>query len=224
LITGLVFFNVQGTIESVPVVNTREWHFFPTGRVLVRFQNHHAGVFPNTVVDVTDNWGAYAVGSKPAQTDILHLFADNAVFIETDLGETAELTLEDGRRHLFWNKDFQILSEWAAERQPISCEPPANADPSLINTGLSLVTSIEPDGLQVAEPIRIDFTGHAAGHHTISGTTDNAAELLVERATSLDAPVDWQPLQTNHVPGGPFVIVVPQEGQRTGYYRVRQAP
>ena len=65
LIPGLVFFNVQGTIESVPVVNTREWHFFPTGRVLVRFQNHRAGVYPNTVIDVTDNWGRMPLGRNP---------------------------------------------------------------------------------------------------------------------------------------------------------------
>jgi hypothetical protein len=148
LISGLVYFNDRGTIRTVPVVNTREWHFFPTGRVLVRFRNHRAGVaYPTTVVDVTDSWGAYRIEPKPTQRDILHLYADNVLFIETDSGERAEMTLEDGRRHLFWNKDFQILSEWAAEQKPLPCQLPADPDPSLMNTGVSLSTDIMPDDI-----------------------------------------------------------------------------
>ena len=111
---------------------------------------------------------------------------DNTVFIETDLGETAELTLEDGRRNLFWSKDYQILSEWAAERQPIPCEAPVNANPSLRNTGLSLATSIEPDDISVPGPIRIQLTGPDAGHYAIRGTTESAVNLVVERAGGLD--------------------------------------
>ena len=66
LIPGFVYFNDQGTIRTVPVVNSREWYFFPTGRVLVRFRNHRAGVaYPTTVVDATDSWGAYRVEPKP---------------------------------------------------------------------------------------------------------------------------------------------------------------
>jgi hypothetical protein len=38
LIPGWVYFNVNGTIKSVAVVNTREWHFFPTGRVFNSLQ------------------------------------------------------------------------------------------------------------------------------------------------------------------------------------------
>jgi len=55
------------------------------------------------------------------------------------------MTLENGRRNLFWNKDYMILSEWAAERKPIPSQPPANPDPGLINTGVSLSTTIAPD-------------------------------------------------------------------------------
>jgi hypothetical protein len=77
--------------------------------------------------------------------DVLHLYADNALFLQSDAGELAEMTLEDGRRHLFWGKDYQILLEWATEQQPIPCEPPANPDPTLMNTGISLSTAIEPD-------------------------------------------------------------------------------
>jgi hypothetical protein len=128
LMPAFVYFNYLGEIKSVAVVNTREWHFFPTGRVLVRFKNHRAGSYPLTIEDVSDSWGAYRIEPKPDQDDILRVYADNAVLIETDLGEQVEMTLEDGRRNLFWNKDYQILSEWAAERTPIPCELPGNAN------------------------------------------------------------------------------------------------
>jgi hypothetical protein len=146
LIPGFVYFNVSGTIRTVPVVNTREWYCFPTGRALVRFRNYHAGwSYPLTEVDISDSWAAYRIEPKPDQRDILHLYADNALVLETDAGELAEMTLEDGRRHLFWNKDYQLLLEWATEQQPIPCQLPANPDPSLMNTGISLSTTIEPD-------------------------------------------------------------------------------
>jgi hypothetical protein len=145
LVPGFAYFNVQGTIRTVPVVNTREWYVFPTGRTLVRFRNYRAGAtYPTTVVDVTDSWGAYRVAPKPDQRDVLHAYADNALFIETDLGEQIEMTLEDGRRHLFLAKDFQILSEWAAEQKPVPCQRPVSPDPRLMNTGVSLSTAIAP--------------------------------------------------------------------------------
>ena len=34
------------------------------------------------------------------------------------------MTLEDGRRTLFWNKDSQILSEWAAEQKQVPVRDP----------------------------------------------------------------------------------------------------
>jgi hypothetical protein len=72
------------------------------------------------------------------------------VVVETDLGEVIEMTLEDGRRHLFWGKDFQILSAWADEQRPIACEAPADPDPSLMNTGVSLSTTIAAEAVQRA--------------------------------------------------------------------------
>src|SRR4029453_12143734 len=36
---------------------------------------------------------------------------DDALTIETDPGETAAMTLEDGRRNLFWGKDLRLVSE-----------------------------------------------------------------------------------------------------------------
>ncbi len=75
---------------------------------------------PTTVVHVTDSWEAWAIEPKPDQLDVLHRYADNDVLIETDAGERMEMTLEDGRRRLFWGKDYQILSEWAAEQKPSS--------------------------------------------------------------------------------------------------------
>jgi hypothetical protein len=152
-IPGFVYFNDQGVIRSVPVLNSREWYFFPTGRVMVRFRNHRAGFsYPTTIVDVSDAWGAYRVEQKPAGTDILHLFADNVVVSETDAGEQAEMTLEDGRRHLFWRKDYQILSEWAAEQQPVPCNAPDAPDASLMNTGVTLSTTIPPDQVPGDDP------------------------------------------------------------------------
>jgi hypothetical protein len=150
LIPGFVYFNDRGVIRSVPVVNSREWYFFPTGRVLVRFRNYRAGAFyPTTVADATDSWGAYRVEPKGDQRDILHIYADNGLFIESDSGERIEMTLEDGRRTLFWNKDYQLLSEWAAEQKPVPCQPPARPDASLMNTGVSLATNIAPDEIGI---------------------------------------------------------------------------
>jgi hypothetical protein len=146
LLPGFVYFNVSGTIRTVPVVNTQEWYLFPTGRALVRIRNYRAGwSYPMTDVDISDSWAAYRIEPKPDQRDILHVYADNALFVETDSGELVELTLENGRRHLFWNKDYQILLEWATEQQPIPCQLPSNADPKLVNTGIALSTAIEPD-------------------------------------------------------------------------------
>jgi hypothetical protein len=145
-IPGFAYFNVQGTIRTVPVMNSREFYMFPTGRVLVRFRNHRATfTYPITMEDVSDSWGAYRVEPKPEQRDVLHRYADNGVFVETDLGEQVEMTLEDGRRHLFWGKDFQVLSEWVAEQRPIACQGPVAVDPSLMNTGISLATTIVVD-------------------------------------------------------------------------------
>ena len=222
LIPGFVYFNELGTIKSVPVLNTREWHFFPTGRVLVRFKNYRAGLFyPTTVADVSDSWGAYHVGPKPTETDILHLYADNGLFLDTDLGDQIEMTLEDGRRNLFWGKDYQILSEWAAERERIPCEPPANYNLSLMNTGVQLSTEIEPDKIGGGRPILFSLTGPVAGNFTISGTTDVAGNLVVERAVSLVSPIDWEPVQTNSVPPGAFSFETPQGPHASAFYRVR---
>lgn len=222
LILSTVFFNEQGTIKSVSVVNTREWHFFPTGRVMVRFKNHRAGVvFPTTIEDVTTSWGAYHVGPKPAERDILHIYADNSLFIETDLGEQTEMTLEDGRRHLFWGKDYQIQSEWASEQKPVPCEFPPNPDASLINTGVSLATNIKPDEIGEARPISITLRGPVAGNFTISGTNAVAGSVVIEATSSLNPPITWQPVQTNTAPAGPFNFLVPQGPGRSAYFRLR---
>lgn len=157
LTPGFVYFNVFGAIRSVAVVNTSEWYFFPTGRTLVRFKNYRAGVsYPSTFADTSATWGAYRVDDKPAERDILHRYADNAVFIETDGGERSTLTLEDGRRHLFLGKTFQLLSEWATEQQPIACSPPATLDLRLLNTGIALSSAVLPDLLDEPVPDGVD--------------------------------------------------------------------
>ena len=145
-IPGFVYFNVQGAIRTVPVMNSREWYLFPTGRVLIRFRNYRAGfAYPTTVADIADSWGAYRIEGRPEARDVLHRYADNGLFIETDRGERIEMTLEDGRRYLFWEKDSQTLSEWATEQKPIACQGPAEPDRRLMNTGVALSTSIAPD-------------------------------------------------------------------------------
>jgi hypothetical protein len=145
-IGGMVYFNDWGTIRGVPVLNSREFYLFPNGRALVRFRNHRVGgAYPTTAVDVTDSWGAYRLEPRGEQRDVLHLYADDLLFLESDSGERIAMTLEDGRRHLFWGKDFQVLSAWAAEQKPVRCEPPARPDASLMNTGISLATNITPD-------------------------------------------------------------------------------
>lgn len=225
LIPGFVYFNDLGSIKSVAVVNTREWHFFPTGRVMVRFKNYSAGPFyPNTVADVSDSWGAYRIGPKPEERDILHIFADNTLFLESDLGEKMEMTLEDGRRNLFWGKDYMIQWEWASEQKTIPCQPPTNSNPSLINVRISLDTTIEPDLPQNQSPssLRFTLTGPVSGNFTMSGTTTAAGALVVEGTTSLVPPIAWQPLQTNQVEAGPFSFQIPQGTNAAAYFRLRE--
>jgi hypothetical protein len=219
LILGFVYFKEQDTIKSLSVVNTREWHFFPTGRVMVRFKNYFSGlIYPNVIEDVSISWGAYRIEPKPSQKDILHIYADNVVFIEMDSEEQAEMTLEDGRRNLFWGKDYQIQSQWATEQKAIPCEPAPNGDPSLINSGVSLKTNIKPDA--IAGPA-ISIVRSATGALNISGTAEAGANLVIESAIALGSPTVWQPVLTNSVSAGTFNLQVPAETNKTGFYRVR---
>lgn len=221
LIPGFVYFNVQGVIRSVAVVHTREWHFFPTGRVLVRFKNYYAGAFyPSTVVEVSDSWGAYHIDPQPSQSDILHLFADNSVWFAMDSGDEIEMTLEDGRRHLFWEKDYQILSEWASEQQPVPCESPDEVDPSLLNTGISLSTHISPDDVGGLPPVLLGIVRSVSGELTLQGTMDTAGSVVIEVTSHLGS--SWQALQTNQVPAGAFTLPVPGRAEDSGFFRIRR--
>lgn len=222
LIPGFVYFNDAGTIRSVPVVNSREWYFFPTGRVLVRFRNHHAGPFyPHTFEEKSDSWGAYRVAPRPDLEDILHIYADNVVYIESDLGEEVEMTLEDGRRHLFWEKDFQRLGDWAAEEKPIPCELPENGDGRLLNTGVSLSTAIEPDEIPDPAQLAISLSRPEDGFVRVRGTAPSAAKLVIERRGGLSPQTPWQAMQTNSVAAGPFEFAVPQASPACEFFRVR---
>jgi hypothetical protein len=222
LIPGLVYFNEMGAIRSVNVVNTREWHFFPTGRVLVRFTHHRAGVvYPTTFVETSDSWAAYHIGPRSGERDILHRYSDNVVFLDTDLGEQIEMTLEDGRRNLFWGKDYQLLSEWAAEQQNIPCELPANAEGRLLNTGVDLTTTIAPDALGEVRPVLTGITGPVSGYFILSGTAEGAGHVIVERSTSLGPPMNWTPVQTNSVAEGPFTVSIAPGPEAAAYFRLR---
>jgi hypothetical protein len=223
LIPGFVYFKVQGTILSVAVVNTREWHFFPTGRVLVRFRNHFAGaVYPSTVVDTSDTWGAYQVGPQPEESDILHRYADNTVTLETDGGEFMEMTLEDGRRHLFWAKDYQILSAWAAEQQPIPCQLPEVFHADLLNTGLSLTTSLPPDDIVDPQPLVLEMSVSQDGQLTLKGTTHVAGTVVLEKIHDLSTSSAWVTLQTNTLSAGAFTLPVQRGTNTAAFFRIRR--
>ena len=222
LIPGFVYFNSQGTIKSVVVTHTREWHFFPTGRVLVRFKNYTAGLFyPTTTVDISESWGAYLVEPKPEEQDILHIYADNGLHIETDLGEKMEMTLEDGRRRLFWSKDYMIQSDWAAEQKTVPCQLPGNSDGGLLNVGVNLATTIPPDGVGAREPILLKLSGPIGGNFALSGISEGAGNLIIERSSNLSSPTSWEPLQTNSIPAGPFSFQIPAGTHASAYFRVR---
>ena len=206
--------------DSVPVVNKQEWYFLRNGRVLIKFTQYVAGVgYPFVVPDELNVWGAYRIDPNPALQDILHFYADNSLRIETDAKEQLDLTLEDGRRHLFWGKHRATLDEWAAEEPATPCDQPANFDPSLINTGVSLETSVAPDDL--TEAIRFNLSRSLAGNLTLEGTTSGSITLVTENTTSLTSPVVWKPLQTNTVPAGPFNFTLPASTNPQAYYRVR---
>jgi hypothetical protein len=209
--------------HSASVVNLQEWHFLRNGRVLIRFIHHRSlAGHPVIVTEVIEVWGAYGIEPNQGPQDILHLYADDLLRIEIDPGEQLEMTLEDGRRHLFWGKDRAVLDEWAAEQQLIACQPPVNFDPSLANTGVSLQTTVEPDDLTEAGPIRFSLARSVSGSITIQGTNSGSATLVTEHATSLTSPVLWQGLQTNAVAGGGFNFTIPASTNVQGYYRLRR--
>lgn len=222
LIPGFVYWNDGTTIRSAAVTHTREWHFFATGRVIARFRNYFAGAFwPTTYALTNDSWGAYRIEPKPTAQDILHAFADNSLFIQTDLGEQAEMTLEDGRRHLFWGKDYMLQYEWAAEQQTIPCQLPANPDPTLINSGVLLSTTIPPDNIGVSGPFPITLTSDSGGNLAIGGALDVDASLIVERTDALAPAATWLPVHTNNATAGTFNMVIPKGTNAAGYFRVR---
>jgi hypothetical protein len=143
------------------------------------------------------------------------------VFSEMDNGDQAEMTLEDGRRHLFWDKDYQIQWEWASEQRRVPCQSPANPDATLINTGLSLKTNIKPDETNGAHLVRVHFTRIAPGIFEIHGTNDIATGFVVEGTANLTQPIIWQPLQTNTLSAGPFSFPIAREGEQAALFRVR---
>jgi len=130
------------------------------------------------------------------------------------------MTLENGRRHLFWDKDYQLQWEWASEQKTIPCELPTESDPSLINFGVSLSTEIPADPIGEVRPT-LSISGPAAGAFTISGTSQTGGTVIVEVASNLTAPINWEPAQTNTVPAGAFSFTIAQGGSGAGFFRVR---
>lgn len=223
LIPGFVYFNDNGTIKSVAVVNTREWHFFPTGRVLIRFRNYYAGAFyPMTFAEVSDSWAAYRVEPKPAETDVLHRYADNVVRLDSDLGEVAELTLEDGRRHLFWDRDYQLLSEWAAEQKPVPCTRPDFTEARLLNTGVTLSTGISPDPFDDEPPVLVALVRDSATELTVRGRNPAAGKVMVEQTASMEASAVWSAVSSHDLPAGPFAVKVSVKEVGAAFFRLRR--
>jgi fibronectin-binding autotransporter adhesin len=72
----------------------------------------------------------------------------------------------------------------------------------------------------VPTPTITGFTGPVAGAFTIRGSTDIAGALVTKKTTSLAAPIGWQSIQTNAVPGGPFSFTVPQGADTRAFYRL----
>jgi hypothetical protein len=196
------------------VIDVHAWSFFPNGRVMVRFTSGEG-------LEGLEAWGAYEIGPKPTETDILHCFADNTLHLLTDPGEELNMTLEDGRRNLFWGKEPQPLGDWTLEQKPIACQLSGNSDPSLINTGVSLSSTITPDPTEEAGPLPIRIAKPAAGTLTVSGTAEAARDLVLEFATSLANPITWQPLQSKSVPVGPFNFTISATTNPAVFFRVR---
>ena len=101
-----------GQMVTLAVIDTQEWHFLSSGRVLLRFRIWSSDGFDATE-KVWDEWGAYQIEPKPNPTDILHHYADNGLTVKLDAGDLLKMTLENGRRNLFRGKDRYPLGTWA---------------------------------------------------------------------------------------------------------------
>jgi hypothetical protein len=172
------------------------------------------------VSKATPFWGAYTIGPKPTQLDILHCYADNDVTVELDWGDLVQLTVEDGRRNLFWKKVCFPNASWAMEKNE-TCQRTAEPDATLINTGVSLSTAIAPDPTGPPAPLLIRIARPAAGALTVNGTTELPRSLVLQRAARLAPPITWEPLRTNTVPPGPFSFTLPEATDAAAFFRVR---
>ena len=136
------------------------------------------------------------------------------------MGDLVQLTLEDGRRNLFWEKECLPHASWAMEK-PEACQRPADPDASLMNTGLSLSTGIAPDPTGPPAPLSIGIARPVASALTVRGTAQSARNLVLERATSLASPITWKPLCTNSILAGPFSLTIPEATNAAAFFRVR---
>lgn len=209
-------------IRNEVFFDTQEWHFFHTGRILLRFVTWDD--YGQKLVQA--EWGAYQVDPKPTQTDILHLYADNNLIVKFDAGDLLKMTLENGRRNLFLGKNRYPLDTWAYEYRATPCQVLGNPDASLINTGVSLATAIAPDPTETPEPMGaldpfpISIAAAADGTLTVSGATDAPRSLVLEGAVGI-APFTWRPLQSNNVPAGPFSFTISAGTGPAAFFRVR---
>ena len=200
------------------VMDSQQWHFFPNGRMLFRITIWEVSG-PDYRPQLTDFWGAYTIGPKPTQTDILHCYADNDVTVKLDVGDLVQLTLEDGRRNLFWKKEYFPNASWAMEKTE-ACQRPGDPDSTLINTGVSLSTTITPDNIGAPAALSISIARPGLGSMTVSGNTELARTLVLERTTRLTPPIGWEPVFSNSVPAGPFSFNVTEVSNDAAFFRV----
>lgn len=208
-------------LYDTAVVDSQQWHFFPSGRVLVRFTTWTVDMSGWATESIMDAWGAYEIEAKPTQTDILHCYADNGLTLQLDAGDLVKMTLENGRRSLFWGKEYYPLVLWATEQKPIACQVPGNSDASLMNTGLSLSTGIAADPVGAPGPLTLAIAVAEFGSIALSGTTELARSLVLESAVSLAPPIRWETLRTNSVPAGPFSFTISWATNTAAFFRVR---
>jgi CheY-like chemotaxis protein len=119
---------------------------------------------------------------------------------------------------------FKALNLDGGSSTTMTMQDPTTHVSSIINT-----SSADPNGKTNASSLLVfivptatltNFTrGPLAGQFTVNGSTDIAGNLVTEKTTSL-AHANWQPYQTNLVPGGGFSFTIPRGTDPQAFFRL----
>src|SRR5664280_2271323 len=119
---------------------------------------------------------------------------------------------------------FKALNLDGGGSTTMTMQDPTTHVSSIINT-----SSANPNGQSVGSSLLVfiaptatltNFTrGPLAGQFTVNGSTDIAGNLVTEKTTSL-AHANWQPYQTNLVPGGGFSFTIPLGTDPQAFFRL----